>query len=88
MHALYSEIADEPVRGDVVMKALDKLNVFGVAFREVIVYYLENRGITLDKAHCYSLREIERHLRVLFGEQVTPRIMKMIEAGIKEQYYS
>jgi hypothetical protein len=84
---LQAEIIDQPVRGEVMRKAFDILAFAGVDLHKITIDFLEGKGIILDNAHYYSLRQIERQLRKFYGSQLTPRLIEIIENEIHAQYY-
>lgn len=78
---------DQPVRGDVIRNAIYTIDVSGIVLHRMVVDLLKDDGVILDSGHYYSLREIKSRLLVMFGESLTPKIVKLIEIGIREQYY-
>lgn len=80
-------IVDQPVEGEVIKKAFGILALAGVDLHNITIEFLEKKGIILDSAHYYSLRQIETQLRKFYGTEMTPRIVRIIEKEIRMQYY-
>jgi hypothetical protein len=84
---LQAKIVDQPVGGQVIRRAFHILAFAGVDLHEITIEFLEKGGITLDSAHYYSLRQIEKQLRKFYGNELTPRLIEIIEKEIRVQYY-
>jgi hypothetical protein len=82
------KLSAQPVRGDVLSKALDDLDLWGEQFSIVITKMLQANGLVFDAHHCYSLRDIEKQLQRLLGRETTRHIRALIEIGIRVQYFS
>ena len=81
------ETVNQPVQGDVVRRAIEKIDLYGLHIGRVLCMFFENQGMALDKENYYSLREIEAVLATLFGEATNSHLMALVESGIKSQYY-
>ena len=86
MNLQEKDIANHPVRGDVIRKALDNLDVMGLNVKDVLTDYFQKDGIILDGQHFYTLDDMKRELATLFGEAATQLLVHQIEAGIKAQF--
>lgn len=81
------ETVDQPVQGDVVRRAVEKIDFYGLHICRILCMFFEDQGMALDKENYYSLREIKAVLATLFGEATNSHLMALVESGIKLQYY-
>lgn len=70
------------VRGDILKKVFDDIDVIGSACKQLLIEMIEADGILLTHDYWYRLSEIERSLSKTFGGDATPLLMKRIETGI------
>lgn len=75
------------MQGDVVRRAVEKIDLYGLHLGQVLCMFFENQGMALNKENYYSLREIEALLATLFGKATNIHLMALVESGIKSQYY-
>ena len=74
---------EEPVRGDIIRKALDGLDILGRTVKEMIIEDIERSEITLDNKHYYPLRQIEERLIELFGEDGASLLIKRLRERLE-----
>lgn len=82
------KVSAQPVRGDILRKALEDLDLWGEQFSIAIVKILQANGLVFNAYHYYRLDFINRQLRRLFGRKTSAHIMELIEIGIRVQYFS
>ncbi|AIF82291.1 hypothetical protein NTE_00209 [Candidatus Nitrososphaera evergladensis SR1] len=82
------KISSQPVRGDVLQKALDDLDLWGEEFSRVIAKILQANGLVFDANYYYSLDDIEKPLRRFLGRENARQICEVIKIGIQVQYFS
>lgn len=73
---------EEPVRGDIIRKAFDEVDVLGQPVKEEIIMFIERRGNSLDSKHHYSLKEIKIELAEVFGDDAALLITERLKRGI------
>lgn len=73
---------EESVRGDMIKKSFDELNIFGPALKQAMVDYIERRGNPLDDEHYYTLKEIRIELSDIFGEDAASLLVERLRRGI------
>jgi hypothetical protein len=76
---------EKNIRGDLIKKGLDSLDVLGLALKHVIIEYVEKRDYVLDDKHAYSLAAIETDLASIFGEDAAKLIIAKVTRSIGEQ---
>jgi hypothetical protein len=84
---LPAETAEQPVRGDIIRKALVRLDFMGLNIKDALINHLQQNGMILDNAHYYSLKDIEKQMREIFGQEATLILLAKIEGGIRAQYF-
>jgi hypothetical protein len=84
---LQTRISDQPVRGDVIRNAFGFIASFDPDLHRPTITFLESEGISLDKWHYYSLRQIDKQLRNYFGAALTALLVVKIEKDVRRQYY-
>lgn len=83
---MLEDIAKQPVRGDIIQKALDSLNFMGLNIKDTLIEYFQSHGVILDTEHFYTLGQIEKEIQTLFGENATEILVQQIAAGISAQF--
>jgi hypothetical protein len=84
---LPNETANQPVRGDIIRRALVKLDFMELNIRDALIDHFQRHGMVLDNAHYYSLNDIEKQMHSIFGEEATGILIEKIECEIRTQYY-
>ncbi len=74
---------EEPIRGDIIKKSFDELDVLGQPLKEEIIAFIERRGNPLDSNHYYSLKEIRLELGVVFGDDAALLITERLKRGMR-----
>ncbi|AIF84491.1 hypothetical protein NTE_02441 [Candidatus Nitrososphaera evergladensis SR1] len=87
-HLSRVKVLSQPVRGDVLRKALDDLDLWGEQFGIIITKLLQANGLVFDAHHYYSLHDIEKQLRRFLGKENSRQISAVIKIGIQVQYFS
>jgi hypothetical protein len=82
------KVSAQPVRGDILGKALEDLDLWGEQFSIAIIKILQTNGLVFNAYHYYQLGVISRQLRRLFGRETSSRMMELIKIGIQVQYFS
>jgi hypothetical protein len=87
-HLSRVKVSVQPVRGDVLRKALDDLDLWGENFGIIITKMLQANGLVFDAHHYYSLYDIKKELQRLLGRESSRHIIAIIEIGIRVQYFA
>jgi hypothetical protein len=82
------KVSVQPVRGDILRKALDDLDLWGDQFSRAITRLLQAKGFVFDAKHYYSLSEINKVLTRLLGRENSRHILTVIEIGVQVQYFA
>ena len=70
------------VRGDIIKKAFDEIEIIGRACQQLVIEIIESNGLVPDQDNWYRLSEIEKSLAKMLGEDATQLLMKRIDRGI------
>jgi hypothetical protein len=73
---------EESIRGDIIKKSFEELDVLGPALKEGMIAYIERRGNPLDKEHYYTLKEIKIEFAEVFGEHAALLLVERLRRGI------
>lgn len=73
---------EDPIRGDLIRKSFDELDVLGQALKEEMMAYIERRGNPLDKEHYYTLKELKIEFAEIFGEDAASLLVERLKRGI------
>lgn len=73
---------DEHIRGDVIRKGFDELDVLGPSLKDGMLAYIERRGNPLDADHTYTLKEMKIELGDVFGEDAAALLVEKLRRGI------
>lgn len=73
---------DEQIRGDVIRKGFEELDVLGLTLKEKMITYIERRGNPLDADHTYTLKEMKVELGVVFGEDAAAVLVDRLRRGV------
>lgn len=74
--------ADKPISGDIIKKGFDKFDFLGPSIRASIFEDMARHEITLDSAHHYSLKEIEKYLTTIVGEDAALLLIARLQCTI------
>lgn len=88
IHLVRVKVSAQPVRGDVLQKALDDLDLWGEEFRRVIAKILQANGLIFHAECYYSINDIEKPLQKWLGRENAQQICEVIKIGIQVQYFS
>jgi hypothetical protein len=72
---------ETPIRGDILKRAFDNLDVLGPAVKESIIEHIERQGVVLDSKHYHTLEEIEKLLSSIFGGAATELLVERLRRG-------
>lgn len=87
-HLSRVKVSAQPVRGDVLRRALDDLDLWGEYFGIIIAKMLQANGLVFDARHYYSLYDIKKELQRLLGRESSRHIIEIIEIGVRVQYFA
>jgi hypothetical protein len=87
-HLVRVKVSAQPVRGDVLQKALDDLDLWGEEFSRVIAKILQANGLIFHAECYYSINDIEKPLQKWLGRENAQQICEVIKIGIQVQYFS
>jgi hypothetical protein len=73
----------QAMRGDIIRKAFEELDVLGRSLKNMIIEEIERSGIVLDSKNYYSLGEIENRLQTLFSKDGTELLLKQMEKALR-----
>ena len=73
----------QAVRGDIIRKAFEELDLLGQSLKDVIIEEIERSGIVLDSKNYYSLGEIENRLQTLLGKEGAELLLKKMEKALR-----
>lgn len=74
---------ENPVRGDLIKKALDSLQFLGTSLQLSIIEYLEKRGNRFDEQNSYSLSKIEKDIAAIFGPDAASLLVERLRRALE-----